>query len=61
MDGEMNKDLDDIPLSESSVTLKLADIQKRCRQLVEAPDEPDGLSLEDPVKRSDNSNPYDRG
>ncbi|MCH8248903.1 MAG: hypothetical protein IH838_01170 [Proteobacteria bacterium] len=57
----MNKDLDDIPLSESSVTLKLADIQKRCRQLVEAPDEPDGLSLEDPVKRSDNSNPYDRG
>lgn len=57
----MNQDLDDIPLSQSSVSLKLADIQKRCRQLVETPDEQDGLSLEDPLKGSDNSNPYDRG
>ena len=57
----MNKDFKDIPLSESNVSLKLADIQKRCSDLIEDPDELGGLSLEEPVVEPDNNNPYNRG
>lgn len=48
----------DTPLSRSYVSLKLAEIQKRCNELM---DEPDGLTelrLEDPEVVADNSDPY---
>ena len=57
----MDKDFEDIPLSESNVSLKLADIQERCSQMLSDPNELGGLSLEDPVATSDNNNPYNRG
>ncbi|MCH9695781.1 MAG: hypothetical protein K0U72_14795 [Gammaproteobacteria bacterium] len=57
----MDKDIEDIPLSESNVSLKLADIQARCSQLINDPNELGGLSLEDPVALADNNNPYNRG
>ena len=50
----------DTPLSESSVTLKLEEIQKRCSELM---DEPDGLlelSLEDAVLEPESGDPYNR-
>jgi len=50
----------DTPLSQSSVTLKLEEIQRRCSELL---DEPEGLSelaLEDPVPDSESSDPYNR-
>ncbi len=57
----MKQDRDEVPLSESNVSLKLADIQKRCSQLLSEPDEGIGLSLEDPATVQDESNPYNRG
>lgn len=54
-----SKDASDVPLSESSVSLKLAMIQRRCAELLD-----DGeleLSLEDAVAEQDDSNPYSRG
>jgi len=57
----MTKDFNDTPLSESSVSLKLVDIQKRCSDLIEDPDDLSGLSLEEPVLELDNNNPYNRG
>ena len=57
----MNQDYDDTPLSQSNVSLKLADIQKRCSQLIEDPDELGSLSLEEPAIEADNNNPYNRG
>jgi len=61
MDRKMIKDFTDVPLSESNVSLKLADIQERCSQLLSDSDELGGLSLEDPVATPDNNNPYNRG
>lgn len=57
----MNQDYDDTPLSQSDVSLKLADIQKRCSQLIKDSDDLGGLSLEDPSIEADNNNPYNRG
>lgn len=57
----MRKDLHDIPLSESNVSLKLADIQRRCSELLQESGDELGLSLEEPVSTPDNSNPYNRG
>ena len=57
----MNKEYEDIPLSQSNVSLKLADIQKRCSDLSGDTDELGGLSLEDPVVEPDSNNPYKRG
>ena len=57
----MTKGFNDTPLSESNVSLKLADIQKRCSDLIEESDDLGGLSLEDPVVEPDNNNPYNRG
>lgn len=51
----------DVPLSESNVSLRLADIQRRCSQLIDDEGDIEGLSLEDPVPNRDRSNPYDRG
>ena len=61
MDRKMQKDFNDIPLSESNVSLKLADIQRRCSELLQESDDALGLSLEEPVSRPDSGNPYDRG
>ena len=50
----------DTPLSHSSVTLKLEEIQRRCQELR---DEPEGLlelSLEDAAAELDPSDPYNR-
>ena len=58
----MQKDFNDIPLSESNVSLKLADIQKRCHQLMQESGDELELSLEEPIlAKDDGSNPYNRG
>ena len=53
------KEFNDIPLSESNVSLKLADIQRRCAQLME--DDGLELTLEDAPPPVEGANPYDRG
>jgi len=60
-DGNMQKDFDDIPLSESNVSLRLADIQRRCSELLQESGDELELTLEEPVIKSDGSNPYDHG
>ena len=63
MDKKMDKDYYDIQVSHSDVTLRLADIQKRCTQLLDDTSEETviSLALEDPDgDPNDNSNPYDR-
>ena len=56
----MDKDFPDITLAESSVTLRLAEIRRRCSQFLT---DPDGLelSLEEPSDTSDGTNPYNLG
>lgn len=49
----------DGPLSESSVSLNLSLIQKRCTELMEATDGLE-LSLEDAPVVTDNSDPYNQ-
>jgi len=61
MDREMHKDINEIPLSESNVSLRLADIQRRCAELIQDTGESLELSLEEPVVQPDNNNPYNRG
>ena len=61
MESKMDKNINDVPLSESSVTLRLANIQKRCSQLLDGSGELNDLSLEDPIAVSDDRNPYSRG
>ncbi len=61
MERKMQKDFNEIPLSESNVSLKLADIQRRCSELLQD-DNALGLSLEDePAAPPEGRNPYDRG
>ena len=60
MDRTMQKEFNDIPLSESNVSLRLADIQRRCSELLED-DAALELSLEEPIAIPDSGNPYDRG
>ena len=60
MDRKMQKDFNDIPLSESNVSLKLADIQRRCSELLQD-DTALSLSLEEPAAPPEGRNPYDRG
>lgn len=57
----MDKEFKDIPLSQSNVSLRLADIQKRCSDLIDDPDYLGGLSLEEPAEEPDDNNPYNRG
>lgn len=57
----MEKDFKDIPLSESQVSLKLADIQRRCLKLLEESGDLLELSLEEPISRPDDNNPYNHG
>lgn len=47
----------DSPLSESSVSLRLSLIQKRCSELMEEPDELE-LSLEDAELAGNSGDPY---
>ena len=61
MDPNMDRQYEDVPLAESNVTLKLADIQRRCSQLLAEPDELAELSLEEPLAGADSGNPYARG
>lgn len=61
MDRKMQNDINDIPLAESNVSLKLADIQRRCAQLLEEPGDGLELTLEEPALPQDGSNPYDLG
>ena len=61
MDRLMEKDFNDIPLSQSNVSLKLADIQKRCSELLEDSEDSLGLTLEEPAAFTDDGNPYNRG
>jgi len=61
MDKKMQKDFNDIPLSESNVSLKLADIQRRCAELLEETEDSLELTLEEPLLVQEGSNPYDRG
>lgn len=57
----MEKDFNSTPLSESNVSLKLADIQKRCSELLQGSGDSLELTLEEPALEFDNSNPYNRG
>ena len=51
----------DTPLSESSVSLKLEEIQKRCSELLDQPDALSGLTLEEPAADpSSADDPYNR-
>ena len=49
----------DTPLSESSVSLKLEEIQKRCNELMVEPEALE-LTLEEPVADPRSSDPYNR-
>ena len=57
----MEKDFNDIPLSQSNVSLRLADIQRRCSELLQESGDELELTLEDPPHAADDSNPYDLG
>jgi len=49
----------DTPLSQSSVSLKLEEIQKRCNELMDEPDALLELALEEePVVEAPSSDPY---
>jgi len=57
----MQKDLNDTTLAESNVSLKLADIQRRCTELLQESGDSLELSLEDPIVSRDDNNPYNHG
>ena len=57
----MDKEFKDVPLSESNVSLKLADIQKRCTLMRRKTDLVEGLALEESVHNPANDDPYSRG
>ena len=61
MDGKMQKEFNEIPLAESNVSLKLADIQRRCTELLKESGDSLELSLEDPIATPDDNNPYNHG
>jgi len=50
----------DTPLSQSTSSLKLEEIKRRCEELDQAPQELLELSLEDPDFQQDGSDPYNR-
>ena len=45
----MDKDQAEAPLSQSNVSLKLEEIQRRCQELLDEPESLQDLSLEEPV------------
>ncbi len=48
------------PLSESTITMELANIQKRCSELLEDTGTFSELKLEDPTRPAEGFDPYDR-
>jgi hypothetical protein len=56
----MEVDSTEAPLSESNVSLKLAEIQLRCREFLND-DSSLELTLEEPATIQDGCNPYDLG
>ena len=60
----MDWDLEDEPLTASHVSLRLAEIQKRCSEMLSEPDSLEELSLEgEEIAPADHSgfNPYNHG
>ena len=57
----MQKKYKVMPLSESNVSVKLADIQRRCAELLQEEGDTLDLSLEEPAAPTEGGNPYDRG
>jgi len=60
MDDKMEKDDTPVPLSESSVSHKLAEIQKRCADLLQDSAGSDELTLEEPALVCDVFDPYNQ-
>ena len=58
MDSKMNKDSKNVPLSESNVSHKLVEIQKRCERLRRESDNFLTLEAEKPSVGTDAHNPY---
>ena len=56
----MDKKVMDNPLSESSVSLKLEEIQKRCSELMDEPDALEELTLEEVPVTPRSNDPYNR-
>ena len=56
----MNNKNDDISRADSSVSLRLAEIRRRCRELLSEPDRLE-LTLEDALEQPDGTNPYNLG
>ena len=54
------RSLIDISLADTHVSFKLAEIRRRCSQLMSDPDALE-LTLEEPVGQPDGTNPYDLG
>ncbi len=60
MDRQLGRDMRDITLAESSVTIKLACIQARCRELLDDPDNALELTLDEPAPALNKGiNPYE--
>jgi hypothetical protein len=56
----MYKVFDNVPLSESSVSVKLVDIQQRCTELAGETGDLGGLCLEESLIDPEVNNPYQR-
>ncbi|MEM7431581.1 MAG: hypothetical protein AAF351_06540 [Pseudomonadota bacterium] len=54
-------DPSDTPLAQSSVTLQLEQIQRRCSQLLEDDSDVLELTLEEPVNVPNANDPYNQG
>lgn len=50
----------DTPISQSSVTLKLEEIRKRCSELMEDPEGLAELTLEEAIAEPDPNDPYNQ-
>jgi hypothetical protein len=61
MNKKKQQDFNDIPLSESNVSFRLADIQRRCAALLQDDDIDLDLTLEEPIAGRAGGNPYDLG
>jgi hypothetical protein len=59
----MPTDFKDVPLSESNVSLKLSEIQRRCTELIQDTEALSDLTLEaePPVTVPDRGDPYNHG
>jgi hypothetical protein len=51
----------DTPLSQTSVSLKLEEIKRRCEELENEPNEALELTLEEPQLELPSNDPYNRG